>query len=253
VTVILALRCAEGLVIASDSQGTSMLPGGTPVKLETAKVTKLGKHILWAGTGAEGCSQRVEAALTPHASKYGVTQEKAKTATAIHQAANEVQRKSMQAFVKYQPSVGPETWGGIFCGWAKDGSWIAEMDPNGGWQFHDPFAATGSGYAFAHVAIASVRHYDPPTQHLEAAKVIAYRAIETTCDVSAFGVGLPVQLGVVLPTGAKLVTSSELDQTRELVNLWKATEVDTLGEVAPKATSAETAVQSDDADALDAP
>jgi proteasome beta subunit len=252
VTVILGLRCAEGLVIASDSQGTSMLPGNVPVKLDTEKVQKLGKHVLWAGTGAEGCSQRVKEALEPHAAKFGINQTKANTATAIHSHANTVQRASREAFVEYQKGADAEAWGGIFCGWSKDGPWIAEIDPNGGWQFHEPFAATGSGYAFAHLAIGSIRHYEPRTQTLEAAKAIAYRAIETTCDVSAFGVGMPVQLGVVLRDGAKLLTASELDETKELVNLWKAKEVDTLGEVAPK-PEVEQSVSEDETEALDAP
>ncbi len=125
-----------------------------------------------------------------------------------------------------------------------------EVDLNGGWQFHDPFAATGSGYAFAHLALGSIKHYDPPTQPLDAAKAIAYRAIEMTCEVSAFGVGLPVQLGVVLPDGAKLLSPAELDEAKELVNLWKAKEIDTLGEVAPRAA---TEPEVTDEGALDAP
>jgi proteasome beta subunit len=251
VTVILGLRCAEGLVIASDSQATAQLPGGEAVRLDTAKVKRLGKHILWAGTGAEGCSQRVEAAIEPHASKYGTNQEAGKTAQSIHAEANQVQRASLASFVQYAQNVRPELWGGIFCGWAKDGPWIMEIDLNGGWQFHNPFAATGSGYAFAHLAIGSVRHYDPPSQSLDAAKAIAYRAIETTCTVSASGVGLPVQLGVVLESGAKLLSEAELEETQELVNLWKAKEVDTLGEVAPRAAPAPT--DGENVDALDAP
>jgi proteasome beta subunit len=233
VTVILGLRCAEGLVIASDSQATSMLPGGTPVRLDAAKVRPLGTHILWAGTGSQGCSQRVEAAIAPHANDYGPDRDAEQTAVSIHANANQVQRASLQSFIPYGQGATPETWGGIFCGWGQAGPWIMEVDLNGGWQFHDPFAATGSGYAFAHLAIGSVQHYDPRNQPLETAKAIAYRAIETTCIVSAFGVGMPVQLGVVLQDGAKLLTTGELEEPEELVNLWKAKEVDTLGEVAP--------------------
>ena len=149
-TVILGLRCAEGLVLASDSQGTAQVGTGQPVKLSASKVRQLGKYVLWAGTGAQGCDQRVEAGLAPHASKYGLTQDAARTAAAIHQEANKVQLASVQSFVRYSAQAQPEAWGGIFCGWSKDGSWILEIDLNGGWQFHDPFAATGSGMPFAH-------------------------------------------------------------------------------------------------------
>jgi proteasome beta subunit len=252
VTVILGLRCAEGLVIASDSQATNQVGGGTPVRLDAAKVKPLGKHILWAGTGAQGCSQRIEAALLPHAAKYGPSQDQWKTARAIQGEANKVQLASAQSFVQFSPTAHREAWGGIFCGWSKEGPWIMEIDLNGGWQFHDPFAATGSGMAFAHLAIGSIQHYDPQTQSLDAAKAIAYRAIETTCTVSAYGVGMPVQLGVVLKDGAKLLSEAEREETKELVNLWKAKEVDTLGEVAPK-TAAEPIADAEDSEALDAP
>ena len=88
---------------------------------------------------------------------------------------------------------------------------------------------------------------------MEAAKAIAYRAIETTCNVAALGVAMPVQLGVVLEDGAKLLDQAELDETKELVNLWKAKEVDTLGEVAPRAGVVDQPPTEGEPEALDAP
>lgn len=231
-TVILAVRCFEGLVLASDSQATAQAAGGTPVRFDAPKIDKLGKHILFAGTGAQGCSQRVKAALDPHAAKFSLSKPKGETASSIHGLANTVQKESYGAFVQYAKEAQPEAWGGIFCGWAKDGPWIMEIDLNGGWQFHDPVAATGSGYAFAYLAIAHVQHYDVGNQPLNIAQAIAYRAIETTCTVSAFGVGLPVQMGVVLAKGASQLGAEEIDGIKDSVNLWKEQEQDSLGVLA---------------------
>jgi hypothetical protein len=147
---------------------------------------------------------------------------------------NPIQHTSFNSWVKV-PQTDPEIWAGIFCGWSTDGPFIAECDINGGWQFHDnpPFASAGSGHAFAHLAVSSVLHFDVANQDLERAKAIAYRAIENVCLASAFGVGLPVQLGVVTDEGIKQLDDTELDELKELVNLWKAQEVETLGKLAP--------------------
>lgn len=251
-TVVLALRCTEGLVLATDSQATSQLPGNVPVKLHATKIDRLGKHVLFGGTGSQGCGQRVKAALDPHASKMSPTKTKSETANLIHGLANEEQKKSMSSFVNYGAGAQAETWGGIFCGWSKDGPWIMEIDLNGSWQFADPFAATGSGYAFAHLALGTVQHYDVANQPLDAAKAIAYRAIETTCLVSAFGVGLPVQMGVVLEDGARLLNSTEIDELKESVNLWKAQEKETLGALAPTAEG-ESSADEDAGEGLEKP
>lgn len=255
-TVVLGLRCKEGLVLASDSQGTGQVSGGIPVKVHAEKVRKLDDHIVWAGTGAQGCDQRVELALSENLPALARTNPKATIAARIHQLANQVQANSRQAFVQFAGDAQPESWGGIFCGWADDGPWIMEIDLNGGWQFHDLVAATGSGHAFAHLAIGSVHHYDVAGQELEAAKAIAYRAIEMTYNVSAFGVGPPVQMAVVQEDHATVLDPDKRQEISELVNLWKAKEKDTLGEVAPASAEAEQAERDapEEADeGLDAP
>lgn len=110
---------------------------------------------------------------------------------------------------------------------------MMEIDLNGGHQFHDPFVATGSGYSFAYQALSHVNHFDIGNQPLKAAKAVAYRAIETTCLVSAYGVGLPVQMGVVTKDGAELLSAEEIDTIEDFVNIWKAKEAESLGALVP--------------------
>jgi hypothetical protein len=147
----------------------------------------------------------------------------------IHTCANTIQKESRNAYVQYTPQAQVEAWGGIFCGIASDGLFIQEVDLNGGWQFHPDFAATGSGYDFALLAASSVKHHNVGMKSLDHAKVLAYRAIEMTCNASAFGVGLPVQMGVVTDEGASILDEGEIKGLEESVNLWKKAEVDALG------------------------
>jgi len=152
----------------------------------------------------------------------------------LRRTVNPIQHQLKQEWVQL-PGTEPEAWGGIFCGWAKDGPWIVEIDPGGPSQFQDPFASTGSGYALAHTAMTSVAHFKVGEQSLEGAKAIAYRAIETTCASAAWGVGMPVQMAVVTKDGIEEINDGDVKHTElsELVDLWKAKEVETLGELAP--------------------
>jgi 20S proteasome alpha/beta subunit len=252
-TVILGLRCAEGLLLATDTQATAQIAGGVPVKEEAIKVERVGPNILMGGTGAQGCSQRVSAGLNQHLKHLAPDKSKAIAANVIHQVANQVQKASRDAFVQYGQGAQPESWGGIFVGWSSDGPWIVEVDLNGGWQFHERRASTGSGYAFASLAMGFVRHHDVPGLNLDAAKAIAYRAIETTCLVSAYGVGLPVQMGVVTVVGATVVPTEEIRELEEFVNLWRGREREVLGALVPQPDAPDEAPGAEPSDGLDAP
>ncbi len=161
-------------------------------------------------------------------------------------AVNPLQKEVKDEWVGL-PDTQPSAWGGIFCGWSNAGPWIFEIDVGGASQFLDPIGSTGSGYALAHVALAGVAHYEVARQSLEGAKAIAYRAIESTCRVSAYGVGMPVQLAVV--TEAGVLEFYDGDQAHaelsDLVDLWKAKEAETLGQLAPMTTADEAVTDSD--------
>ena len=155
-------------------------------------------------------------------------------AAAIRRGVNPIQQEICREWVAL-PGTQPEAWGGIFCGWAKDGPWIFEVDVSGPSQFQDPFAATGSGHPLAHTALVGVTHFDVGHQSLEGAKAIVYRAIESTCLASAYGVGMPVQMAIITAAGVEeLVVGDEGHRDlRVFVDLWKAKEVETLGGLAP--------------------
>jgi len=253
-TVILALKSAEGLVLATDSQATQQMPGNAPVKLDAVKLIKHESHILWAGTGAQGCNQRVALLLTENREMIKVENNRHAIGSVIHKCGNEVQRASHSSFIPYNAQARPESWGGIFCGVAADGLFIVEVDANGGWQFHPDVAATGSGYAFAFLAASSVKHHNVASKSLDHAKALAYRAIEMTCNTAAFGVGLPVQLGVVTDEGAEILSEAEITGLKETVNLWKQAEVDALGStLAGDQGSSGVNGQEDDDPGLEAP
>jgi 20S proteasome alpha/beta subunit len=239
VTVIVALRCPTGIVLATDSQATTQMLGGIPMKLPTRKIERLGPNVVYAGTGGQGAGQRIQAALAPYEAQIGAATTSIEIARIVTTVVNPIQKAILDEWVQL-PNSQPEMWGGIFCGTSPDGLWIFEIDIQGPWQFHNVFTATGSGHAVAHAALMNVMHFDVANQSLEANKAIAYRAIETTCTSSAWGVGLPVQLAVVKPNEINFISSGDDAHTElsDLVNLWKAKEVETLGALAPAPSTA---------------
>jgi 20S proteasome alpha/beta subunit len=239
-TVVVAVKCPEGVVLATDSQGTSMVPGSQPVKSHAKKIERLGKHVVYAGTGAQGAGQRVHAELLPHAAKMNPAKPPSHFSDLIRGLVNPIQQKVKGEWVQL-PGTQPDSWGAIFCGWSSEGPWIFEVDAAGGSQFQDPLASTGSGMVLAHTALVSVSHFQVGQQSLEGIKAIAYRAIESTCASAAFGVGMPVQLAIVTEAGVEELNDGDERHTelKELIDLWKAKEIDTLGKLAPRAGATE--------------
>jgi hypothetical protein len=96
-------------------------------------------------------------------------------------------------------------------------------------QFHTvPYAAVGSGDVFALHAIRSVAHYDILALGRVQAQALAYRTIDNAINTAAFGLGGPVQLLVVNNGRASLLSKTEIEAVRDLVDLWKRREVETL-------------------------
>lgn len=142
------------------------------MKTHARKIATLGKHVAYGGTGGQGAGQRVHDALTNHAAKLGVGKSKREVVEVIRTTVNKIQQDVRAEWVEL-PKTEPDAWGGIFCGWSKDGPWIWEVTPAGGSQFQDPFATTGSGYAVAHAALINVSHFKFDQQTIEGAKAIA--------------------------------------------------------------------------------
>jgi hypothetical protein len=74
-----------------------------------------------------------------------------------------------------------------------------------------------------------MRHYlDVGPLPLQCGMQLAYRTIETACDVSSMFVRTPVQIAVVDKEGARMLAHSEIEQLKTEVFGWKQLERDTL-------------------------
>jgi 20S proteasome alpha/beta subunit len=231
-TVVLAVPCAEGVVLASDAQATDV-PGGNVLAAASGIATRftvdklydLGSHIAWGGTGDAGAIQRLEIELRQLA-----TEQLAQPIDQLRTAIRDIHLNFRQQLVAEAQRVAtqPRSLAALYAGCSDGRTWILEVTEDGKDTTYEAPYAIGSGGPFANLAMASVTHFDLPKRSLAEAQVIAWRALDGCIAASAFGIGHPIRMFNVTSTGARRVTAEEEQSLRDAVNIWKADELEAL-------------------------
>jgi predicted proteasome-type protease len=140
--------------------------------------------------------------------------------------------QSALASLPFQAGTMPANFATSFlvAGHANSTPWLLEFAQDGQVNWHTDFGfyAIGSGGPFARVAHGLMAHYMSAPLSLQQDMKVAYRAIETTCEVSNSSVGLPVQIAVVDSQGPRVLDTAEVGEIGDLVARWKTLEADTL-------------------------
>lgn len=227
-TLILALVCQDGIVMAADS-AASFLEG---IKQPTTKIRQLGNRVLWAASGHEGMTQDIEVALT----KGRTPESYMKSAQHCRQQLRRVLQPVYQEWKNYQvpipqaPYHQMQTAHLLFVGFWEGKPCIIEVEPNLAiGQLEDyGHAAIGSAAQFAHARMYPHRRRYPT---LGWGKVIAYRTMKEAIDIALYGVAEPIQFWVMerpkVPAGyPKIyeVAEEELQRVRYGIDEWKARE-----------------------------
>ena len=168
-TVALGLVCADGVVVASDSQSTSEHQTATP----SIKVQRVaGLPAVWTASGAVFCIEEVVQDASNWASDHtkrraieqGNLQEIRST---VGEGVRKVLKRSYESALplglnQINPSTGRHVFDTsfLFLGWANNEPWFLEVDGQGqlNWHMSKRFKAVGSGGAFADVAGAVMYH-----------------------------------------------------------------------------------------------
>lgn len=238
-TLVLALECFEGLVLASDSQAT-IGTSGQPVKGSTDKLYSTWSNVVWgASSNQAGIVQAVDEAL---AKKFSASYFENKSLATIKseiagQVALTVRDLANNRFINV-PGTGFPPTSFVFCGYSPHGgSFIMEVAPNLLDEEHITrgYTAVGSGDIFPYFALASVDHYSVRDKSLTHAKMVAYRIVDDAIRVAANGLGPPVQMVEVRKpieagqfANSHMLTKDELDVVRDQVMSWKTVEAETL-------------------------
>ena len=206
-TLVLALRCREGVVLASDGQATSEA-AGQPTRQPVRKLFDLGGRIAWGASGSVGLQQALEEELEVRGPEVLAARDPRR---ALVDIVIPIQQRAIDEFVPL-PGTRPPDLSCIFC-WSGDGGLprIFSVPRTGGdHQLHDRHAAVGSGDIFADFAMAWIRRLGPDELSLEKAKMVALRAIVDAIDVAAIYLGPPIQMYTVTAAGVRPVPADEI-------------------------------------------
>jgi 20S proteasome alpha/beta subunit len=234
VTLIAAMCCDSGVVIASDSKGTEASTGNLAVDQSylIQKLFTLGTHFAWGATGSAGISERLDAALT---ADYRGSQGLYARATPqvqdrFRQVARDVVKHEIESIpmpLQQALAIGAfprNTF--VFVGWLNNGPFICEVtwDAQLSYYTQRGFHATGSAGLAALSTYAMLEHQDLRNASLEMVRVALYRVADTCIRSCAGAVGPPIQMIEVTQHSAKLLTSEELKATADTVTLWEGAE-----------------------------
>lgn len=217
-TVVLALRCANGVVLASDSQITDP---GRGLTYPAQKLHTLGRHAAWGGSGSRAVLYDVEQLFT---AQPDAVLEAANVGHAIQERVLPILKHHYANFIGDVP--GQETGGTpatyvLAAGYVGDAPFIIDIDPNGLIGHHEEtgFQAVGSGAAMAQQAHALLAHFGMSERDVDYGVVAALRVLDAL-DASSPSVGGPMDLCRITPEGAHHLSAEEVNEARGHVTRW---------------------------------
>jgi proteasome beta subunit len=229
VTVVLAVRCADGLVLASDSQVTE---GDRAVSYPARKLHMLGDHAAWAGSGARSVLTDAQAVLEESASAILEADD---VGRAFQERMLPILEHHYESFIGDVPG---ETDDGdpsaylLAAGYAEGEPFIVEIDPHGmvGRYEDIGFHAIGSGAPMAQQAGVLLAHFRMVERDVRYGVAAAVRVLDAL-QLTSPSVGGPIDVARLTPDGAEHLDDDALDAIREDVDRWEELEQRVLDEL----------------------
>ncbi|CAN5443628.1 hypothetical protein BH11ACT7_BH11ACT7_08760 [soil metagenome] len=217
-TVVLAIKCVNGIVLASDSQITDPARGLT---YPAQKLHRLGTHAAWGGSGSRAVLYDVEQTFD---SESDAVVEAKNIGHAIQARVLPIYRHHYDTFIDEVPGqdkAGTPATYVLAAGYAGDVPFIIDVDPNGLIGHHEEtgFQAIGSGAPLAQQAHALLAHFRMNERDLDYGVVAALRVLDAL-DASSPSVGGPMDICRLTAEGAHHLDPDEVEDVRGQVNRW---------------------------------
>lgn len=199
-TLIVGLRGADGVVLASDSQGTH-----GALRQSVAKLFRTSSGVIWGTAGPLAGMQALFTEFEKVALEPNPRREDAKAAI------GEAMRASAAGLVK-QAREQQEWFEGLFAWFdaADRRHYLLLARGDGHTEFMTPFGAIGSSRQLGHFGFSRSAFMGYKTVQLETAKMLTYSVAEDAVKASAKGVDGPIQMAVVSGGSAAVLTDDEI-------------------------------------------
>lgn len=204
-TLVLGLRCRDGVVVAADSQRTEQ-----GFREEIPKLFVTASGIVWGVAGSIAIQQELRATLDEldlplrPSRKQGRDAVATALRTAVRQATAAIE----------QPTRTARTVHGIFA-WHSDAegeTFLLRVLENGAAEPAQKYSAVGTPGAveLARFALSQSEHLGYGALRLEAATMVAFKVADDVIRASATNVGHPVQLATVTPTRHEVMAPADV-------------------------------------------
>jgi 20S proteasome alpha/beta subunit len=241
-TLIIAIKCKDGLVFASDGQATSF-SSGDPIRQKYKKIYRI-EDLLFGAAGTIGVIQR----CMEEVKKFGKLISEKGLNTLIEERSPEGKvtfisvrdkiRQLIFSINKYELERhkgfhGTEEGAPVaniliaFYDKQEKKFRIWHISPDGGEEFLEElgYGCTGIGDTFAH---AFIKDYYDPELNVEKGKLLAYRIIKDAIEIGAFGLGEPIDIWTITVKDEKPeihnLTSDEILALNDTYLVWKEME-----------------------------
>jgi proteasome beta subunit len=218
-TVVLALRCADGIVLGADSQITDSARG---LSYPAQKLHPFGETAAWGGSGSRAVLFDLEELFAGCAPAVLGAEN---VGHAVQERVVPVLRHHYDQFVETVPGekqsgATPATYV-LAAGYAEGTPFVVDIDPHGliGRYEEVGFHAVGSGSAMAQQAGALLAHFRMTERDVDYGVVAAVRVLDTL-RVTSPSVGGPVDVYRLTPDGARALTEKDIDGVRQQVQRW---------------------------------
>lgn len=229
-TVVLALRCADGVVLGSDSQITDSARG---LSYPAQKLHPFGDTAAWGGSGSRAVLYDLEQLFDGCAPAVLGAEN---IGHAVQERVVPVLRRHYDQFVEQVPGekqsgATPATYV-LVAGYADGQPFIVDIDPHGliGRYEEVGFHAVGSGAAMAQQAGALLAHFRMTERDVDYGVVAVVRILDTL-GITSPSIGGPKDVYRITADTADALSDKDIDRARKRVERWSDLESKALDEL----------------------
>ncbi len=217
-TVVLAMRCKDGLVLGSDSQITESDRG---MSYPARKLHPLGATASWGGSGARSVLHDLEVLFAAEADEIVGARD---VGHAVQERVVPVLRRHYDLFIPEIPgedTVGTPSAYVLVAGYSHDEPFIVKVGPDGLVARYEEvgFHAIGSGATMAQQAGALLGHFQMAKREVQYGVLAVVRVLDAL-TASQPMVGGPLNVVRISPEGTHDLDEDELEDLRGRIERW---------------------------------
>lgn len=225
-TLILAIPAKDGIVVASDTQVTS-----GQVRWKERKIKQLNDRCFWSASGELALIQRVEETMQQLPNKNQPLSSirdsfvRDSLSNVIKQAVTMLLQQDFRTQFMQPPNpdlllqLHPADF--MFVEW-RGGPKILHLLSNGTTEWINKYFASGSGALFAY---ALLQKYQNSLYDLQKTSLLAYKVLEESIEVGAWGLGSPIDICQINEQGIKCLGEDEIAALEDASRVLREAEI----------------------------